>query len=53
MNDRSLAGFVASVNGEGHLRVEYDYGDGFVRLRTSEAERRQAAQDIRNTESIV
>lgn len=53
MDDRSLEGFVASVNGEGHLRVEYDYGDGFVRLRTSEAERRQAAQDIRNTESIV
>lgn len=53
MDDRSLAGFVASVNGEGHLRVEFDFGDGFVRLRTSEAERRQAAQDIRNTESIV
>lgn len=53
MDDRSLEGFVASVNGESHLRVEYDYGDGFVRLRTSEAERRQAAQDIRNAESIV
>ena len=53
MDDKSLEGFVASVNGEGHLRVEYDFGDGFVRLRTSEAERRQAAQDIRNTESIV
>lgn len=53
MGSQSLEGFVASVNGESHLRVEYDYGDGFVRLRTSEAERRQAAQDIRNTEGIV
>ncbi|MBQ9041948.1 MAG: ATP-binding protein [Eggerthellaceae bacterium] len=51
--DQTLTGFVASVNGESHLRVEHDFGGGFVRLRTSEAERRQAAQDIRNTESIV
>ena len=53
MASQSLEDFVASVNGESHLRVEYDYGDGFVRLRTSEAERRQAAQDIRNTEGII
>lgn len=53
MDDQSLEDFVESVSGEGHLRVEHDFGDGFVRLRTSEAERRQAAQDIRNTESIV
>ena len=53
MTDQSLQQFVASVNGESHLRVEHDFGDGFVRLRTSEAERRQAAQDIRNVESIV
>lgn len=51
--DQTLTGFVASVNGESHLRVEHDFGGGFVRLRTSEAERRQAAQDIRNSESIV
>ncbi|MBR3181720.1 MAG: ATP-binding protein [Eggerthellaceae bacterium] len=53
MADQSLADFVESVSGGSHLRVEYDFGDGFVRLHTSEAERRQAAQDIRNTESIV
>ncbi len=53
MADQSLEDFVESVNGGSHLRVEHDFGDGFVRLRTSEAERRQAAQDIRNTESIV
>ena len=35
------------------LRVEDDLGDGFVRLRSAEAERRQAAHDIRSTEDIV
>lgn len=53
MAEQSLQEFVSKVNGTGHLRVEHDFGDGFVRLQTSEAERRQAAQDIRNTESIV
>ena len=53
MAGQSLAGFVESVSGGSHLRVEHDYGDGFVRLHTSEAERRQAAQDIRNSEGIV
>ena len=49
----SLEQFVESVNGTSHLRIEQDFGDGFVRLQTSEAERRQAAQDIRCTEDIV
>ena len=53
MSSTSLEDFVAEVNGSGHLRVEHDFGDGFVRLRTSEAERRQAIQDIRCVESIV
>lgn len=53
MGDRSLQDFVEEVNGESHLRVEHDFGDGFVRLRTSEAERRQAAQDIQCSEHIV
>lgn len=53
MGDQSLATFVDSVCGESHLRVEADLGDGFVRLRSSEAERRQAAQDIRSSEDIV
>ena len=53
MARRSLEEFVESVNGTGHLRVEHDFGDGFVRLQTSEAERRQAIQDIRCTEDIV
>ena len=53
MQERSLQEFVHEVNGESHLRVEHDFGDGFVRLRTSEAERRQAAQDIQSSENIV
>ena len=49
----SLQQFVEAVTGPSNLRVEKDFGDGFVRLRTSEAERRQAVQDIRSTEDIV
>ena len=53
MADSSLANFIDTVCGESHLRVEDDLGDGFVRLRSSEAERRQAAQDIRSSEDIL
>lgn len=53
MTDESLESFVERVNGTSHLRIEYDFGDGFVRLQTSEAERRQAIQDIRTSENIV
>lgn len=53
MTSADLEQFVDSVCSDSHLRVEDDLGDGFVRLRTSEAERRQAAHDIRSTEDIV
>lgn len=53
MADSALTTFVETVCGESHLRVEEDFGGGFVRLRSSEAERRQAAQDIRSSEDIV
>lgn len=53
MADSSLEAFIENVSGESHLRVEADLGDGFVRLRSAEAERRQAAHDIRSTEDIV
>lgn len=53
MTSRSLQEFVNEVNGDSHLRIEQDFGDGFVRLRTSEADRRQAAQDIQCSENIV
>ena len=53
MDGQTLTTFVESVCGDSHLRVETDLGDGFVRLRSAEAERRQAAHDIRATEDIV
>ncbi len=49
----SLADFVASVSGDAAIRVEESLGDGFVRLRVGEAERRQAKHDIRCAEDVV
>lgn len=48
-----LMNFVSSVAGDAHLKVEENLGDGYVRLKTSEAERRQAKHDIRSVEDIV
>lgn len=53
MSDPSLTSFIEEVCGDSHLRVEDDLGGGFVRLRSAEAERRQARHDIRSTEDIV
>lgn len=53
MSSSSLTSFIEEVCGDSHLRVEDDLGDGFVRLRSAEAERRQARHDIRSTEDIV
>jgi hypothetical protein len=49
----SLIDFVSSVSGDSYLKVEENLGDGFVRLRISEAERRQAKHDIRSFEDVV
>jgi hypothetical protein len=49
----SLIDFVSNVSGEAYLKVEEDFGEGFVRLRISEAERRQAKHDIRSFEDVV
>ncbi len=51
--NESLLGFIESVAGDSHVRVEENLGNGYVRLRSSEAERRQAKQDIRSVEDIV
>ena len=51
--DGGLVDFVANVVGEGPLRVEESLGGGYVRLRVSEAERRQAKHDIRSVEDAV
>lgn len=53
LDDNSLLGFVASMGGERNLRVEENLGEGYVRLRVAEAERRQAKHDIRCAEDIV
>lgn len=49
----NITSFVEEVSGESHLRVQDDLGDGFVRLRAAEAQRRQAMQDIRMFEDVV
>lgn len=49
----NLLNFVGAVSGEAYLKVEESLGEGYVRLRTSEAERRQAKHDIRSVEDVV
>lgn len=53
MSADDLIDFVESVSGDAHLAVEERLGDGFVRLKTAEAERRQAKHDIRCVEDVV
>lgn len=52
-NDHDLLKFVSAVSGDAFLKVEEDLGDGFVRLKISEAERRQAKHDIRCVEDVI
>ncbi|MGI6032331.1 MAG: ATP-binding protein [Coriobacteriales bacterium] len=53
MPEDSLADFITSVSGDDQLAIEENLGDGFVKLRIAEAERRQAKHDIRSVEDIV
>ena len=55
MADRpdDLVSFVSSMGGERALRVEENLGEGYVRLRVAEAERRQAKHDVRCVEDAV
>ncbi|MCL2883250.1 MAG: ATP-binding protein [Coriobacteriia bacterium] len=53
MSDDKLIDFIEQVSGGSHLRVEENLGEGFVRLRIEEAERRQAKHDIRCIEDTV
>jgi len=48
-----LLNFITSVSGDSFLKVEENLGDGYVRLKVSEAERRQAKHDIRSAEDVV
>lgn len=52
-SDNDLLGFVAAVSGDAFLKVEESLGDGFVRLRVAEADRRQAKHDIRSVEDVI
>lgn len=45
--------FFADLNILNSLKVEEDLGSGYVRLKISEAERRQALQDIKSVEDII
>lgn len=49
----SLEGFVKDVVGDESFKIEHDFGLGYVELKSTEADRRQAAQDIRCVEDIV
>lgn len=48
-----LTSFIENVLGDESLRIEERLGAGFVRLRVSEAERRQAKHDIQYVEDAV
>ena len=48
-----LKSFISSMGSDRALRVEESFGEGFVRLRVAEAERRQAKHDIRSVEDAV
>lgn len=53
MSEEDLFEFVEALSGESRFAVEENLGDGFVRLKTAEAERRQAKHDIRCVEDVV
>ncbi|WP_251197923.1 ATP-binding protein [Anaerotardibacter muris] len=53
MTTNDLSSFIEDVTGESYLRVQENLGDGFVRLRAKEAQRRQAKQDITCFEDVV
>ena len=48
-----LTSFIENVLGDESLRIEERLGAGFVRLKVSEAERRQAKHDIQYVEDAV
>ncbi|MDD5621645.1 MAG: ATP-binding protein [Actinomycetota bacterium] len=52
-NNSDLKNFLSELNIKDSLNVEEDLGNGYVRLKISEAERRQALQDINSVEDII
>jgi Histidine kinase-, DNA gyrase B-, and HSP90-like ATPase len=51
--EKALLGFVKKFADSGTMSIEEELGHGYVRLRVTEAERRQALQDIRCVEDVV
>lgn len=52
-SSESLSAFVDKITGSNTQRISEALGEGFVRLKLGEAEKRQALQDIRCTEDAV
>ena len=52
-NNPNFDKFFSELNISRDLKIEEDLGNGFVRLKVSEAERRQALQDINYVEDII
>ena len=52
-NNSDLKNFLSELNIKDSLNIEEDLGDGYVRLKISEAERRQSLQDINSVEDII
>ncbi|MDD5659256.1 MAG: ATP-binding protein, partial [Actinomycetota bacterium] len=52
-NDSDIKKFLSELGLNNVLNIEQDLGSGYVKLRISEAERRQALQDIKSVEDIV
>ncbi len=52
-NSDKLIDFVTGLVGEKFLKIDEDLGSGFFRLHLSEAERRQALQDIKSVEDCL
>ena len=52
-NNSDIKKFLSELKIKDSLNIEEDLGDGYVRLKISEAERRQALQDINSVEDII
>lgn len=52
-NNANLTRFLSDLDIKDKLNIEEDLGNGYVKLKISEAERRQALQDIHTVEDII
>ena len=52
-NNSDINKFLSELGIKDEINIEQNLGDGFVKLKVSEAERRQALQDIKCVEDIV